>query len=74
MSAEINNFFDFYESALLKIRTDCTVDCQFRIMGQMIALRHGRNDIQAFEKVMTLSKAEIIDNPEPASRIIEAFN
>lgn len=70
MSAEINNFFDFYESALLKIRTDC----QFRIMGQMIALRHGRNDIQAFEKVMTLSKAEIIDNPEPASRIIEAFN
>mgnify|MGYP002236942266 CR=1 FL=1 len=43
-------------------------------MGQMIALRHGRNDIQAFEKVMTLSKAEIIDNPEPASRIIGAFN
>ena len=37
----------------------------------MIALRHGRNDIQAFEKVMSLSKAEIIDNPEPVSRIIE---
>ena len=43
-------------------------------MGQMIALRYGRNDIQAFEKVMTLIKAEIIYNPEPASRIIEAFN
>ena len=40
----------------------------------MIALRYGRNDIQAFEKVMTLSKAEIIDNTEPAYRLIEEPN
>ena len=43
-------------------------------MGQMIALRHGRNDIRAFEKIMSLDKAEKIDNPEPTSRIIGAFN
>ena len=58
----------------LKLGQTALFDCQFRIMGQMIALRHGRNDIQAFEKVMSLSKAEIIDNPEPVSRIIGAFN
>ena len=43
-------------------------------MGEMIALRHGRNDIDAFEKIMAVDKAEKIENPAPTSRIIEAFN
>lgn len=70
----LTTFLIFMKVLCLKLGQTALFDCQFRIMGQMIALRHGRNDIQAFEKVMTLSKAEIIDNPEPASRIIGAFN
>ena len=69
----LTTFLIFMKVLCLKLGQTALFDCQFRIMGQMIALRHGRNDIQAFEKVMTLSKAEIIDNPEPASRIIGAF-
>lgn len=70
----LTTFLIFMKVLCLKLGQTALFDCQFRIMGQMIALRHGRNDIQAFEKVMTLNKAEIIDNPEPASRIIGAFN
>ena len=43
-------------------------------MGQSIALRHGRNDIEAFERVMASTSADKIDNPAPQSRIIEAYN
>ena len=47
---------------------------QFRLMGQTLALCHGKNDIAAFEKVMASTSAEQIDDPAPGSRIIEAFN
>ena len=49
-------------------------DMQFRLMGQTLALCHGKNDIAAFEKVMASTSAEQIDDPAPGSRIIEAFN
>ena len=49
-------------------------DYQFRIMGQMVALRHGRNDVDAFEKIMATEAPQEFPNPEPGSRVIEAFN
>lgn len=49
-------------------------DLQFRLMGQTLALCHGKNDIAAFEKVMASTTAEQIENPAPGSRIIEAYN
>ena len=58
----------------LKLGQPTTFDCQFRIMGQSIALRHGRNDIEAFELVMSSTSASKIENPAPQSRIIEAYN
>lgn len=58
----------------LKLGQSTTFDCQFRIMGQSIALRHGRNDIEAFERVMASTSTDKIDNPAPQSRIIEAYN
>ena len=58
----------------MKLNQTVMFDYQFRIMGQSIALRHGKNDVDAFEKVMATEKPEKIDNPAPESRIIEAFN
>lgn len=70
----LTTFLIFMKVLCLKLKQTALFDCQFRIMGQMIALRHGRNDIRAFEKIMSLDKAEKSDNPEPTSRIIGAFN
>lgn len=70
----LTTFLIFMKVLCLKLKQTALFDCQFKIMGQMIALRHGRNDIRAFEKIMSLDKAEKIDNPEPTSRIIGAFN
>lgn len=70
----LTTFLIFIKVLCLKQGQTALFNFQFRIMGQMIALRHGRNDIKAFEKVMAADSAEIMDNPEPASRIIEAYN
>lgn len=60
---------------VLCLKTDQKLfDIQFRIYGKQIALQAGRNDVFAFEKVMSMKEAEEIDNPEPKSRIISAFN
>ena len=70
----LTTFLIFLKVLYLKLNQTVMFDFQFRIMGQMIALRHGKNDIQAFEKVMSMTKADVLDNPEPTSRIIEAYN
>lgn len=44
----LTTFLIFMKVLCLKLGQTALFDCQFRIMGQMIALRHGRNDIQAF--------------------------
>ena len=70
----LTTFLIFMKVLCLKLNQTVLFDFQFRIMGQGIALRHGRNDIEAFEKVMSMKEATAIDNPAPGSRIIEAFN
>lgn len=70
----LTTFLIFLKVLYLKLNQTVMFDFQFRIMGQIIALRHGKNDIQAFEKVMSMTRVDILDNPEPRSRIIEAYN
>ena len=40
----LTTFLLFMKVLCLKLGQPTTFDCQFRIMGQSIALRHGRND------------------------------
>lgn len=47
-------------------------DYQFKIMGKDIALKHGKSDYVAFEKVVSMKTAERIEGDN--SRIIEAYN
>lgn len=70
----LTTFLVFMKVLCLKLNQTLLFDFQYRIMGQGIAFRHGRNDIDAFEKVMNTKEATIIDNPAPSSRIIAAFN
>lgn len=70
----LTTFLIFMKVLCLKLNQTLLFDFQYRIMGQGIAFRHGRNDIDAFEKVMNTKEATIIDNPTPSSRIIAAFN
>lgn len=70
----LTTFLIFMKVLCLKTGQTMMFDMQFKIMGQTLALCHGKNDINAFERVMAAAKAEPIDNPDPGSRIIEAFN
>lgn len=70
----LTTFLIFMKVLCLKLGQPTTFDCQFRIMGQSIALRHGKNDIESFELVMRSTSASKIENSEPQSRIIEAYN
>ena len=70
----LTTFLIFMKVLCLKTGQTTMFDMQFRLMGQTLALCHGKNDIAAFEKVMASTTAEQIDNPAPGSRIIEAYN
>ncbi len=70
----LTTFLIFMKVLCLKLGQSVLFDCQFRIMGQSIALRHGKNDIDDFETVMVSTSAVQIDNPAPQSRIIDAYN
>jgi hypothetical protein len=70
----LTTFLIFMKVLCLKLNQTLLFDFQYRIMGQGIAFRHGRNDIDAFEKVMDMKEAVVISNPTPGSRIISAFN
>ena len=68
----LTTFIIFMKVLCLKTGQTALFDSQFRIMGQGIALRHGKNDVAAFEKVTSMTTAKKIE--EDNSRIIEAFN
>lgn len=70
----ITTFVIFMKVLCLKKQQQIMFDFQFRIMGQNMALCHGKNDHDAFEKVMGMTEAKEVENPAPSSRIIEAFN
>lgn len=70
----LTTFLIFLKVLCMKQGQTMWFDFQFRIMGQMVALRHGRNDVDAFEKVMATTAAVELQNPAPGSRVVEAFN
>ena len=61
---------------VLALKTNSTMafDIQFKIMCKDLALRHGKNDYEAFNEVMSLSVAQKINNTGKKSTIIDAFN
>ena len=70
----LTTFLIFLRVLCLKQKQDVMFNFQFRISGEEIALKHGKNDVDAFEKVMNLDEVVKIDNPYPESRIISAYN
>lgn len=68
----LTTFIIFMKVLCLKTGQTTLFDCQFRIMGKDVALRHGKNDIAAFNKVVSMTAADIITDDN--SRIIEAYN
>lgn len=70
----LTTFLLFLKVLCMKQGQTVFFDHQFRIMGQMIALRHGKNDVDAFEKVMAATDPLELPNSVPESRVIEAYN
>ena len=70
----LTTFVLFMKVLTLKKHEPTSFDMQFRIMGKDIALLHGKNDSEAFNKAVSATSLASIDNPEPKSRIIEAYN
>lgn len=70
----LTTFLIFMKVLCMKLKQTDYFDIQFRIMGKDIALRHGKNDIESFERIMASKEPVIMENPAPGSRIIEAYN
>ena len=70
----LTTFLIFLKVLCMKLGQTVMFDYQFRIRGQKIALRHGRNDVEAFEKVMAATEAVELPNSASGSRVIEAYN
>lgn len=70
----LTTFLIFLKVLCLKKGEMTLFDFQFRIMNDKIALRHGKNDIIAFNAIMDANKAVAITNFPVESKIINAFN
>lgn len=68
----LTTFIIFMKVLCLKSGQTALFDSQFRIMGNEIALKHGKNDTDAFEKVTSMTAAVKIEGEQ--SRIVAAFN
>lgn len=64
----------FFKVLCLKKNENRLFERDFRLEDDTIVLQHGRNDITAFETVMSQEKLEEIPNAIPSSQIISAFN
>ena len=70
----LTTFVLFMKVLSLKKNEPTYFNMQFRIMGKDIALLHGKYDSEAFNKAVSATSLSKIENPEPKSRIIEAYN
>lgn len=64
----------FFKVLCLKTGQHNLFDREFRLEDNTIALKHGRNDLDAFESIMNQHEAKELDNITPTSQIISAFN
>lgn len=70
----LTTFLIFLKALCLKKGELSTFDTHFKLSDDSVSLLHGKNDVDAFLKVVNMSNAEVItDNPNQ-SKIIEAFN
>ena len=67
----LTTFLIFMKVLCLKTGQTTMFDMQFRLMGQTLALCHGKNDIAAFEKVMASTSAEQIDTVAVLCLLVE---
>jgi len=71
----LTTFLIFLKVLCLKSQQLTAFDAQYRLIAtQEIALRHGKNDVDAFEKVMSMTSANPINGPEASSQIVKAYN
>ena len=70
----LTTYLIFMKVLCLKSGQPALFDHLFRIVGTFIALRHGKNDVNAFEQIMAMEAAEKINNQNQPSRVIDAFN
>lgn len=70
----LTTFLIFLKALCLKLDQSMLFDFQFRLMGGKVALRHGKNDIEAFEMVMNAKESAEFEKNSNKSRIIDAFN
>lgn len=68
----LTTFIIFMKVLCLKTGQTTLFEYQFRIRGNEVALRHGKNDIEAFNKVVSMTAADKITDVN--SRIIDAYN
>lgn len=64
----------FMKVLCLKNNENRLFERDFILEDESVALRHGQNDIDSFKKVVEAQSSDPIDNREPKSQIIEAFN
>lgn len=64
----------FFKVLCLKMNKNDLFERDFCLEDGTIVLQHGRNDVDAFEKVMRQKELVEIPNVRPASQIISAFN
>ena len=64
----------FLKVYCLKCQDNNLFDRMFRLRDNSLSLIHGKNDISAFQQVMSQDKAESITNMGPESQIISAYN
>ena len=64
----------FFKVLCLKNGENRRFDRDFRLEDDTIVLQHGRNDIDAFQKVVDQEEATEMANTVPESHVISAFN
>ena len=64
----------FMKALCLKKKENQLFERDFILENNQVALRHGKNDIDAFQKVIRQTEPELLENKEPKSQIIEAYN
>ncbi len=70
----LTTYLIFMKVLCLKSGQSALFDHLFRIVGTSIALRHGKNDVSAFERVMAMEAPEKIDDQSKPSRVIDAYH
>ena len=64
----------FMKALCLRKKENQLFERDFILENNQVALRHGKNDIDAFQKVIRQTEPELLENKEPKSQIIEAYN